>query len=77
MSHSHDGAIWLENTEMSQLKGSCKQNILRVQLGELVVVSTFFTVGKKKNGTHKRQSEAMLNTAQQESWSNTSPVFLC
>lgn len=56
MSHSQDGAIWLENTEMSQLKGSCKQNILRVQLGELVVVSTFFTVGKKKNGTHKRQS---------------------
>lgn len=53
MSHSQDGAIWLENTEMSQLKGSCKQNILRVQLGELVVVSTFFTVGKKKWNTQK------------------------
>lgn len=76
MSHSQDRTIWLENTEMSQLKGSCKQHILRVQLGELVVVSMSFHCGKK-NRTHKRQSEAVLTTAQQESWSNTSPIFLC
>lgn len=59
------------------VKGQLQTKYLKGSTWRTCCSQHFFHCGKKKNGTHKRQSEAMLTTAQQESWSNTSPVFLC